>query len=72
MFLGVSMHVTVAVRNDCHKLHLADNATGTDLVEQLDLTPEQAILVVDGSPAPHTERLHDGASVKVVRVASGG
>lgn len=66
------MHVTVSMRNDCHELHLDDDATGTDLLVRLDLTPEQAILVVDGSPVPHTGRLPDDAMVKVVRVASGG
>ncbi len=66
------MHVTVAMRNERHELELADDATGTDLLERLGLTPEQAVLVVDGGPLPHPERLPDGASVKVVQVASGG
>ncbi len=66
------MHVTVAMRNEYHELRLADDATGTDILDQLNLTPEQAILVVNGDPAPHTEQLSDGAAVKVVQVASGG
>jgi sulfur carrier protein ThiS len=66
------MYVTVTMQRERHDMCLDDGATGADLLARLDLTPEQAILVVDGGPVPHTERLPDGAMVKVVRVASGG
>lgn len=66
------MQVTVTMRGERHELRLADDATGTDLLEQFDLAPEQAILVVDGGPVPLTEQLPAGASVKIIRVASGG
>ncbi|MFO8132987.1 MAG: small archaeal modifier protein 2 [Thermoplasmatota archaeon] len=66
------MHVTVTLGDQRRELRLADDATGTDLLQRLDLTPEQAILVVDGGPAPYTGQLPAGGVVKVVRVASGG
>ncbi len=66
------MYVTVTMQRERHDLCLDDDATGTDLLARLDLTAEQAILVVDDEPVPHTERLPDGTMVKVVRVASGG
>ena len=66
------MNVKVTMRDEQREIQLADDATGTDLLVQLDLMPEQAILVVDSGPVPHTEQLPARAMVKVVQVASGG
>ena len=66
------MNIMVTMRNHQQEIQLADYATGTDLLVQLDLTAEQAILIVDGRPVPHTEQLPTGIPVKIVQVASGG
>ena len=52
-------------------LEMEKGATGEDLLEKLNLSPDSVLIIVDGKPMPYKDGI-DGKSIKIIRVASGG
>jgi sulfur carrier protein len=66
------MHVTCEVVGEgMHDLELPADATYGDVLEAVDLSRQEASVVVDGSPVPE-DRPVDAESVRVLRLVEGG
>ena len=50
---------------------LPEPVKGIDVLKELSLPPDTAILLVDGKPVPYTDELKT-PSIRIIRVASGG
>jgi sulfur carrier protein len=66
------MHVTAeVVGRGTHELDLAGNATYTDLLHAVELSPHEATVLVEGTPVPE-DREVDTEQVQVLRLIKGG
>ena len=66
------MRVTCeVVGEDTHDFELAADATYGDILEAVDLSKQEASVLVDGSPVP-ADRPVDAESVRVLRLIEGG
>jgi len=66
------MRVTCEVVGEATRdLELAPDATYGDVLEAVDLSREEATVLVDGSPVPE-DRPVDAESVRVLRLIKGG
>ncbi|WP_418280969.1 ubiquitin-like small modifier protein SAMP2 [Halorubrum sp. DTA98] len=66
------MHVTVAVvGGDEHGCALDDDATYADLIRAVGYHPQEASILVDGSPVPG-DRVVDADRVTLLRLIKGG
>ncbi|MEY7849303.1 ubiquitin-like small modifier protein 2 [Natrarchaeobius sp. A-rgal3] len=69
------MHVTVDVKGeDTHELDLeADDGTPTyaDLLDEVDLSPHEVSVLVDGTPVPEDQPV-ESDHVTVLRLIKGG
>ncbi|OGS49244.1 MAG: hypothetical protein A3K68_06035 [Euryarchaeota archaeon RBG_16_68_13] len=59
------------VRED-EEVHLAEPATGLDLLRALGLAPDAHILARSHTPIPLDEVLSDGDRIRLISVVSGG
>lgn len=65
------MRVTVSVAGDgVHELEV-EGATYGDLLAAVDLSPQEAAVLVDGRPVPE-DRAVDAEHVEVLRLIKGG
>ncbi|MWV65878.1 thiamine biosynthesis protein ThiS [Halorubrum sp. JWXQ-INN 858] len=66
------MHVTVTVvGGDEHDCALEDGATYADLIRAVGYHPQEASVLVDGSPVPG-DRVVDAERVTLLRLIKGG
>lgn len=66
------MRVTCEVVGEpTRDLELAPDATYGDVLEAVDLSTQEATVLVDGSPVPEDEPV-DAESVRVLRLIKGG
>lgn len=68
------MRVTCEVVGEAtHDLELAPDATYADVLAAVDLSPQEATVVVDDSPVPEDRPVDaDADSVRVLRLIKGG
>ncbi len=66
------MIIRVELGNDLKVVSLRDSATVEEAIRSLSLLPDAHIVVRNNMPIPITERLRDGDTIRVIRVASGG
>jgi sulfur carrier protein ThiS len=64
--------VKVAVGGRKEEIEVPDGASPLDLLARLCLLPDAHLVLREGIPIPIDERLNDGDSLKIVKVASGG
>lgn len=65
------MHVTVSVVGaDTHEFEVTDE-TYADLLERVDLRPDEVAVLVDGRPVPEDQPV-EASDVEVVRLVRGG
>ncbi|TQQ83470.1 MoaD/ThiS family protein [Halonotius terrestris] len=66
------MDVTVeVVSEDTHEVSVGDAATYADLLAEIDYSPQEVSVLVDGSPVPEDQPIEVDA-VQVVRLIKGG
>ena len=65
------MKIEVEMRGERKILEMEKGATGEDLLEKLNLSPDSVLIIVDGKPVPYKSSI-DGKSIRIIRVASGG
>lgn len=66
------MHVTArVVGEESYDLQLEKEATYADLLRALDFSPQEASVLVDGSPVPEDAPINH-AEVEVLRLVKGG
>ncbi|GAB7010383.1 ubiquitin-like small modifier protein SAMP2 [Halorubrum trueperi] len=66
------MRVTVEVVGEgTAEYDLPDDATYTDLIREADYHPQEASILVDGSPVPG-DRVVDAETVQLLRLIKGG
>ncbi len=66
------MHVTVDIKGDhTERVELAADATYADVLQAVDLSPQEATVLVDGRPVPDTDAV-DTTTVTVLRLVKGG
>jgi len=53
------------------KVKIRRDATGEDLLEKLEIYPDEAIILMNGTPIPIKEKL-DGRNVEIVLFSSKG
>ena len=68
----MNLKVTQGSSNEKMDVTLPSDSTGFSLLEELDLNPDEVILLKDGSPIPIDEPLHEGDVLKILVVVSGG
>ncbi|MDY7083319.1 MAG: ubiquitin-like small modifier protein 2 [Halobacteria archaeon] len=68
------MKITAEVMNgDTHEIELPDGAIYAELLDEVGLNPEGAVVVVDGRPVPEDDEIDgDVQEVKIMRTISGG
>jgi len=65
------VHVTVSVVGaDTHEFEVTDE-TYADLLERVDLRPDEVAVLVDGRPVPEDQPV-EASDVEVVRLVRGG
>ena len=69
-FIKFAMEIEVETREGIIKIDV-ENATGEELLNKLNLSPDSVIIIADGKPMPYKEKIK-GRRVKIIRVASGG
>ena len=66
------MDVTCEVAGgERHELELPSDATYADLIRAVDLSPQEAVAVIDGAPVPD-DAVVDADAVRVLRLIKGG
>ena len=66
------MRVTVSVvGEDTHEVDVADGDTYADLLGDLEYSPHQVSVLVDGRPVPEDQRV-DADRIEVLRLVKGG
>ncbi|MFC7167288.1 ubiquitin-like small modifier protein SAMP2 [Halospeciosus flavus] len=66
------MHVTVeVVGGDDHEFDVGEGTTYADLLSEVDLSPHEVSVMVDGRPVPEDQPVETD-HVKVLRLISGG
>ena len=66
------MDVTVeVVSEDTHELSVAAGATYADLLAELEYSPQEVSVLVDGTPVPEDQPV-ESETIQVVRLIKGG
>lgn len=68
----LAMRITVETRGRTDSVEMPDGASPMDVLASLTLLPDAHIVLRGGVPIPIDERLSDGDSLRLIRVASGG
>ncbi|MDY6776391.1 MAG: ubiquitin-like small modifier protein 2 [Halobacteria archaeon] len=68
------MEITAEVMNgDSYEVEVEDDAVYAEILDEVGLNPEGAVVVVEGRPVPEDGRVsEDIEEVKVMRTVSGG
>lgn len=66
------MKISVVLGGSKEELEVPENASSMDLLARLCLLPDAHLVLREGMPIPVDERLNDGDSLKIIKVASGG
>ncbi len=66
------MKVRLLPGGDVVSLDVGKGVRASKLLKLLDLSPEEAVVLVDGRPLTEDDVVPEGSEVVVVRVASGG
>ncbi|XGI83848.1 ubiquitin-like small modifier protein 2 [Halorutilales archaeon Cl-col2-1] len=68
------MEITAEVMNgDTYEVDVEDDAVYAEILDEVGLNPEGAVVVVDGRPVPEDGRVSDDVDrVKIMRTVSGG
>lgn len=65
------MHVTLSVAGEGTHEFEVEEATYADLLAEIDLSPHEVAVLVDGRPVPEDQPV-DAEQVEVVRLVKGG
>ncbi len=66
------MRVRVLMAKSDEVIELGDNSTPQNVLDMLRLLPDAHIVLRGRMPIPVDEKLIDGESIKIIKVASGG
>jgi sulfur carrier protein ThiS len=66
------MRINVEGRGGAERIEVPDGSSPMDVLAALSLLPDAHIILRDGIPIPIDERLSDGDSLRLIKVASGG